>query len=291
LEAFTEFEARAAKTEDDGQPVRVVEPASGWRFPDLRELWERRDLFYLMVRRDVSVRYRQSAIGPLWALAQPLLFAVVFSVFFGHLAHVPSAPGIPFPILALSGMVMWLFITEAITIAANSTVSSSNLISRVYFPRIVIPLAAIVPPIIDFAIAFLVLIAAMVVYTTAPSPFIFLLPVVILLTLTVIVGAGLWLSALNVRYRDVQQVVQVSVLLGFFITPIIYPLTIIPAVAKPFYVLNPIVGLLEAYRWTLFSDYAFPGVLLLVPVIAGPLLVVTGLIYFERMETSFADEI
>lgn len=290
LEVFTDIEARPSRDEDD-QPVRVVEPASGWRFPNLRELWEHRDLFYLMVRRDISVRYRQSAVGAAWAIMQPLLFAIVFSVFFGQLSSVPSAPGIPYPVLAVSGMVMWLFITNAISVASNSTLSSANLISRVYFPRVVIPLAAVIPAILDFAIAFVVVIGAMLVYGTTPSPLVVLLPFVVLLALTIIVGMGLWLSALSVRYRDVQQVVPVAILLGFFITPIVYPITLIPAVAKPFYSLNPIVGVLEAYRWVLFSGYHFPGAVLLVPLIAGPLLVVTGLLYFERMETSFADVI
>lgn len=289
MEALTDIEAQLR--DDDHQQVRVIEPISGWRFPDFREVWDRRDLLYIMVRRDTSARYRQSAVGPLWALAQPLLFAVIFAYFFGNLASVPSAPGIPFPVLALSGMVMWLFITEAVIVAASSMVGSANLISRVYFPRILIPLAALVPPCIDFALAFLVVIAAMAIYTIAPSPFIFLLPVVVVLTLTVIVGAALWLSALTVRYRDIQQILQVSVLLGFFITPIIYPLTLIPPLAKPFYSLNPIVGILEGYRWTLFSGYDFPGLVLLGPLIAGPLLVVTGVLYFQRMEISFADEI
>jgi homopolymeric O-antigen transport system permease protein len=291
VEALTDREARASRVEAGDPPVRVVEPATGWRFPDLREVWERRDLFHLMVRRDISVRYRQSAIGGTWAIVQPLLFAIVFSVFFGHLASVPSAPGIPYPVLAVSGMVMWLFITDAISLAANSTISSPNLIERVYFPRVVIPLAAVIPPLVDFAIAFIVVIGAMLVYGTAPSPRILLLPGVLLLAMTVIVGLGLWLSALNVRYRDVQQAVPIAVLLGFFITPIVYPITLIPAIALPFYSLNPAVGILEAYRWVLFSTYDFPGLVLLVPLLAGPVLVVTGLLYFQRMETSFADVI
>ena len=290
MEALSETHAQVARDEAD-QPVRVVEPASGWRFPDVRELWDHRDLFYLMVRRDVSVRYRQSAIGAAWAIIQPLLFAIVFSVFFGNLSSVPSAPGIPYPVLAVSGMVMWLFITNAITVSSTSTISSANLISRVYFPRVIIPLAAVVPALVDFAVAFVVVIGAMLVYGTTPSVRVVLLPLVVLLAMTIIVGFGLLLSALNVRYRDVQQIVPVAVLLGFFITPIVYPITLIPAVAKPFYSLNPVVGVLEAYRWVLFSGYHFPGLVLIVPLIAGPLLVIGGLLYFERMETSFADVI
>jgi lipopolysaccharide transport system permease protein len=273
------------------EPVRVIEPARGWRFPDLREVWAHRDLFYVMVRRDISARYRQSAIGAMWAVLEPILFAVVFSLFFGKFADVPSAPGVPYPVYAVSGMVMWLFVSSALEAASISTVSSSALISRVYFPRLIIPLAAVFPPLVDFAVAFVVVIGAMLIYGVTPSVLVVLLPIVVVFALTTVVGMGLWLSALNVRYRDVQQGVPVALLLGFFITPIVYPITLIPTLAKPFYSLNPVVGILEGYRWTLFSGYDFPGAVLLGPLLASVLLVVTGLLYFERMETSFADVI
>jgi lipopolysaccharide transport system permease protein len=290
LEALTDTEARASRAEGD-EPVRVVEPAGGWRFPDLREVWEHRDLLFLMVRRDISVRYRQSAVGAAWAILQPLLLAVVFSLFLGVYANVPSAPDIPYPVYAVSGMVMWLFISSALTATSESTVSSSDLISRVYFPRVIIPLAAVIPPLVDFAIAFVVVIGAMLIYGTAPSVLIVLLPVVVLVALITVIGMGLWLSALHVRYRDIQQAVPFAMLLGFFITPIMYPVTLIPAAVEPFYSLNPAVGVLEGYRWTLFSGYDFPGAILVIPLAASAVLLVTGALYFERMETSFADVI
>jgi lipopolysaccharide transport system permease protein len=290
LEAVTDIDARPPRAEAE-EPVRVVEPASGWRFPDLWEVWEHRDLLYLMVRRDISVRYRQSAIGAAWAMLQPLLLAVVFSLFLGHYANVPSAPGIPYPVYAVSGMVMWLFIAGALSGVSSSTIASSNLISRVYFPRLIIPLAAVIPHLVDFAIAFVVVIGAMLVYGTAPSPLVVLLPVVTLVALATVVGMGLWLSALHVRYRDVSQAVPFALLLGFFISPIMYPVTLIPAAVKPFYALNPTVGVLEGYRWTLFSGYDFPGAVLLIPLAASIVLLISGLLYFERMETSFADVI
>jgi lipopolysaccharide transport system permease protein len=244
-----------------------------------------------MVRRDISVRYRQSAIGAAWAMLQPLLLAVVFSLFLGHYANVPSAPGIPYPVYAVSGMVMWLFIAGALSGVSSSTIASSTLISRVYFPRLIIPLAAVIPHLVDFAIAFVVVIGAMLVYGTAPSPLVVLLPVVTLVALATVVGMGLWLSALHVRYRDVSQAVPFALLLGFFISPIMYPVTLIPAAVKPFYALNPTVGVLEGYRWTLFSGYDFPGAVLLIPLAASIVLLISGLLYFERMETSFADVI
>ena len=276
---------------DDDLPVRVVEPATGWHFPDMHELWEHRDLLYLMVRRDISVRYRQSAVGVAWVILQPLLLAVVFSVFLGNFSNIESAPGIPYAVLAVSGMVMWLFVAESVSAAAGSTVSSSSLISRVYFPRVVIPLSAVIPYLLDFAISFVIVIGAMVVYGMEPSVRVLLLPVVLLVALINVIGIGLWLSALNVRYRDVNQVVPFAILVGFFITPIIYPLTTIPAAIRPIYNLNPVVGILEGYRWALFSVYDFPGAVLIVPVVAGVLLMITGLLYFQRMETSFADVI
>ena len=290
MEAATDIEARPARAESD-EPVRVVEPVRGWRFPDLREVWHHRDLVYLMVRRDIAVRYRQSAIGALWAILQPLLLAVVFSVFLGHYANVPSAPGIPYPVFAVSGMVMWLFFASAMSMASESTIASSALISRVYFPRTIIPLAAVIPPLVDFAIAFVVVIGAMLVYGTEPSVRILLLPVVTLLALMTALGLGLWLSALHVRYRDVKQAVPFAILLGFFITPITYPFSVIPSNIQPIYSLNPMVGVLEGYRWCLFSSYDFPGAVLLIPLIVGVVLVITGALFFERMESTFADVI
>jgi lipopolysaccharide transport system permease protein len=290
LESTTDI-ADSSPNETADEPVRVIEPATGWRFPDFRELWEHRDLLYVMVRRDISARYRQSVFGAFWAILEPVLLAAVFALFLGQYANVPSVPGIPYGLLAVSGMVIWLFISSSLEKASLSTISSSALLSRVYFPRLVIPLAAVVPPLVDFTIAFVVVLGAMVLYGVMPSIHIVLLPVVLVVTVMTIVGMALWLSALNVRYRDIQQAVPFVLLLSFFITPIIYPITQIPASVKPFYSLNPAVGILEGYRWTLFSGYDFPGAILLVPVVVGAALLITGLLYFERTETSFADVI
>ncbi len=290
LEPATDIETQSSRAGADG-PVRVVEPAVGLQFPDLRELWHHRDLLYMLARRDISVRYRQSVIGAFWAILQPLLLAAVFALFLGQYANIPSAPGIPYAVFAVSGMVMWLFFAGAISSASESTVGSSELISRVYFPRVIIPLASVIPPLVDFAVAFVVVIGAMLVYGVEPSIRIVLLPVDVLLALLVAVGAGLWLSALHVRYRDVQHVVPFALLLGLFITPITYPFDVVPEAVKPFYSLNPAVGVLEGFRWVLFSGYGFPGLVLIVPVVVGAILLVTGGLFFRRMETSFADVI
>jgi lipopolysaccharide transport system permease protein len=290
LEALTDIQPRASRAEDN-EPVRVVEPASGWHFPDLREVWEHRDLIYLMVRRDIAVRYRQSAVGAAWAIIQPLSLAVVFSVFLGLLAKVPSATGIPYPVFAVSGLVMWFFFSAAMIAASESTIRSSELISRVYFPRVIIPLAAVIPPLVDFAIALVVVIGAMLVYATEPSVRVLLLPVATVVALTTALGLGLWLSALHVRYRDVGQAVPFVILLGFFMTPITYPFDLVPSNLQPLYAANPMVGVLEGYRWMLYSGFDFPGPVLLIPLVVSAVLVVTGALFFERMERSFADVI
>jgi lipopolysaccharide transport system permease protein len=283
--------AEQAPEETADEPVRVMEPAGGWRFPDFREFWDHRDLFYVLVRRDIAARYRQSVFGASWAILEPVLLAAVFALFLGQYANIQSVPGVPYGLLAISGMVIWLFISSSLEKASLSTLSSGALLSRVYFPRLIIPLAAIVPPLIDFCIAFVVVIAAMLIYGVAPGIHIVLLPVVIVVAVMVVAGMSLWLSALNVRYRDIQQAVPFALLVSFFITPIIYPITQIPSAVKPFYSLNPAVGILEGYRFALFDTYAFPGAVLIVPVVAGIVLLITGLLYFEKTENSFADVI
>jgi lipopolysaccharide transport system permease protein len=290
LEALPDIEARASRAQAD-EPVRVVEPASGLRFPDLREVWEHRDLIYLLVRRDISVLYRQSAVGAGWAILQPVLLAVVFSVFLGLLAKVPSAQGIPYPVFAVSGMVMWLFFSNAMSRSSESTMASSVLISRVYFPRVIIPVAAVIPSLVDFAVGVVVVLGAMFLYGTDPSVRVVLLPVVVLVALTTALGIGLWLSALHVRYRDVQHILPFLILVGLFISPITYPFSLVPADLQPVYALNPLVGVLEGYRWILFADYPFPGGVLVIPLVASMALLITGALFFERMETTFADVI
>ncbi len=259
--------------------------------PSLRELWDQRDLLYYLARREVSVRYKQTAVGVLWAVLQPLLLAVVFSVFFGHLAHVPSEPGVPYPAFAVSGMVLWLFFAAAMSATSESTVANERLISKVYFPRIVIPLAAVGPAAIDFCIAFVVVLATLFVYGVVPPVQIVLVPVLMVLALATAVGIGLWLSALNVRYRDVHHAIPFVILVGLFVSPITYPFHLVPASARPLYALNPLVGVIESYRWMLFPSAPWPGAIVLIPIASSVLLLISGSIYFQRAERSFADVI
>jgi lipopolysaccharide transport system permease protein len=267
---------------DAGARAELVRPQTLWRY---------RELIYFLARRDVSIRYKESVIGIAWAVLQPVLLAIVFSVFLGLLAKVPSDHGVPYPVFALAGLVLWMFFAEALARASNSAVVSGPLISKVWFPRIVIPVAAALPPTLDFIIAALVVIVGMLIYSVSPSPALLLLPLIVPLVLVTALGFGIWLAALNVRYRDVNVAVPFLLQVGLFVTPIIYPFALVPEAAKPFYALNPMVGVLELYRWMLFADAPFPGLVVLLPVIVVPVAVVAGSLYFALAEGDFADVI
>lgn len=269
----------------------VIEPTQTAKVPSPRELWQHRDLIYFLVRRDVAVRYKQSAVGALWAILQPLLLGIVFSVFLGALAEIPSKSGVPYPVFALTGMVLWLYFANAMSSASASTVASSALISKVYFPRIIIPIAAVLQPTVDFAIALLVAFGAMAVYGVEPGIQILLLPLLVPVALGVALGLGLWLSALHVKYRDVQSLVPFLVQVGFFVTPIVYPFELVPDDLQPLYAFNPMVGVLELYRWMLFASSPWPGAIVAIPLVAGAGLLISGALYFQRAERSFADVI
>ena len=269
--------------------LRVIEPASRFSRPSVRELWEHRDLLYLLARREVSVRYKQSAVGVAWAVVQPLLLAVVFSVFFGHLAKVKSDTGVPYPAFALSGMVLWLFFASAMSTVTASTLANRELISKVYFPRVIIPVAAVAQPLVDFAIGFVVVLLMLVVYGITPPIQILLIPLAVVLALTTALGIGLWLSAINVRYRDVHLAIPFLIMVGLFVSPITYPFHLVPAGLRAVYAINPLVGVLETYRWMLFPSAAWPGAIVLIPIAMSILLLVTGAIYFQRTEHTFAD--
>jgi lipopolysaccharide transport system permease protein len=282
-------------TPDPGEPghpstERVIRPVSGWSFPDLSELRQSFDLVYFLAKRDVTVRYKQTAVGALWAVLQPLLLAVVFSVFLGRVANLPSE-NVPYALFALTGMTIWLFFATAISRCSDSTVSSAELIGKVYFPRLAIPIAAVIPPIVDFAAAFVVLVGVLLAFGEIPGIQILLVPPVFAVALALALGIGFWLSAIVVRYRDVSNVVTFMTTLLLFMTPILYPLSLIPDAYQPLYALNPLVGVLETFRWAVLPDAHPPGVLLLLPAATGLVLIVTGLLYFDRAERGFADVI
>lgn len=268
----------------------VIEPPSGWPRPRLAEVWHSADLVYFLARRDVAVRYKQTAVGALWAVLQPLLLAGIFTVFLGQLTDVPSE-GTPYALFALTGMVMWLFIANAMARCSESTIASSDLISKVYFPRMAVPLSAVFAPVVDFVAAFAVLVLVLIVAGETPEPQILLVPVVFLVAIGMTVGVGLWLSATVVRYRDVSLVVPFLIQVFLFVTPILYPLSLVPDSYQALYALNPLVGVLETFRWTVLPDASAPGLLLLISAGMGAVLLVTGLFYFTRAEVRFADVI
>jgi lipopolysaccharide transport system permease protein len=273
------------------QQITVIDADSHAALVRPGTVWQFRELVYFLARRDVAIRYKQSAIGVAWVILQPLLLAVVFSVFLGLLAKVPSDYGVPYPVFAVAGLVLWLFFSLAISRASESAVSSGNLISKVWFPRIVIPVAAVLPPAMDFVIAFFVVVATMLVYGVTPAPTIVLMPLMIPLVLAPALGIGIWLAALNVKYRDVGVAVPFLIQVGLFITPIIYPYSLVPANVHALYALNPMVGALELYRWMLFPNAPFPGWLIMVPVVVAAIALVTGCRYFQNAERTFADVI
>jgi lipopolysaccharide transport system permease protein len=269
-------------------PTLRIEPSRGWVSLQLRDVWEYRELLYFLVWRDIKVRYKQTALGAAWAIIQPFFTMVVFSLFFGRLAKVPS-DGIPYPIFSFAALVPWTFFANGLSQASNSLVGSSNLITKVYFPRLVIPLSTVASGIIDFALSFLVLLAMMGYYRVTPGRNIVWLPLFLLLALVTSLGVGLWLSALNVEYRDVRYVVPFITQFWMFATPIAYPSSLLSEPWRTLYGLNPMVGVVEGFRWALLGTNTRPGPAIAVSSAAALVILVGGALYFKRMERNFAD--
>lgn len=283
-------ETGSEEEHDDNLPVISIEgPGSTW---DLRwrELWQYRELVYFLTWRDIKVRYKQTVLGVAWAVAQPLFVALTLSLFLGKLAKVPS-DGVPYPVFAYSAMVLWQLFAHALTEASNSLVGNERLITKVYFPRLVIPLSAVLGGLVDFVIAFVVLIPFVAYYRIMPTAKVFTLPLFALLTALVAFGAGLWLSALNVQYRDVRYTVGFLVQIWFLATPVAYPTSVVPLRWQAWYGLNPMVGIIEGFRWALLGAGKGPGHLLVGSVIMIVVILASGIYYFRRMEGSFADVI
>jgi lipopolysaccharide transport system permease protein len=284
---------RAAALPSDLQVV-VIQPSRGWVSLKLRDIWEYRELLYFLVWRDVKVRYKQTLLGAAWAILQPAMTMVVFTIFFGRMAQVGS-DGLPYPLFSYAGLLPWTFFAQGLTQSSNSLVSSANLIKKVYFPRLVIPLGAILAGLIDFLLAFLLLLVLMAHYSVWPSTTLVWLPFFLILALATSLGTGMWLAALNVKYRDVRYVVPFFAQIWLFVTPVIYPTSrVLGKLADAglpgwLYGLNPMVGVVEGFRWALFGRIPFPAGVVLASSVVAALLVMSGAFYFRRMERAFAD--
>ncbi|HVG31098.1 MAG TPA: ABC transporter permease [Pyrinomonadaceae bacterium] len=265
-----------------------VEPSRGWVSLKLPELWAYRELLYFLVWRDIKVRYKQTALGAAWAVIQPFFTMVVFSLFFGRLGKMPS-DNIPYPIFAYAALVPWTFFANGLTESSNSLVGSANLIKKVYFPRLAVPVAAVLSGLVDFAVAFVVLVALMLYYGVAPTPNLLWLPLFLLLALATALGTGLWLSALNVQFRDVRYVVPFVTQFWLFATPIAYPSSLLPEPWRTVYGLNPMAGVVEGFRWALLGTNTRPGAMAGLSALVAALLLAGGAFYFRRMEKTFAD--
>lgn len=272
------------------RPVVVVAPSSGWSALQLGELWAHRDLLYFLAWRDVKVRYTQAAMGVAWAVVQPLLMMAVFSIFLGRLAKVPS-DGIPYPVFVFCGLVVWTYFANSLATATESLVSSSNLVSKVYFPRLVMPLAALLSWLPDLVIASVILVGLMLIQGLVPAWTVILLPVFAGGALLAAASVGVWLSALNVAYRDVRYAVPFMIQLGLFASPVIYPASIVPHHLRLLYGLNPMAGVVEGFRWALIGRGTPPWSLMAVSAATAVLLLIGGLFYFRRVEHGFADVI
>ena len=283
-------EPQSINETDNLYPELVIRPSKGWVNLNLGDLWRYRELVFFLAWRDISVRYKQTVLGAAWAILQPFFTMVVFSVFFGSLAKVPS-DGLPYPIWSFCALLPWQLFAYSLAESGNSLVANQNLITKVYFPRVVIPIAATLGGLLDFIIAFAFLVGMMLFYHVSPTSAIWTLPLFIILAIITALGAGLWLSALNVEYRDVRYTITFLIQFWMFVTPIAYPSSLIPAALRPIYGLNPMAGVVEGFRWALLGSGNAPGIMTGVSVVIAILLFLSGLAYFRRMERSFADKI
>jgi lipopolysaccharide transport system permease protein len=269
-------------------PVIRIQPSKGWVSLKLRELWEYRELLYFLIWRDVKVRYKQTVLGAAWAIIQPLFTMVVFSLFFGKLAKVPS-DGIPYPIFSYTALVPWTFFAHGLNQASNSLVHHAGLITKVYFPRLAMPIARLLAGTVDFLLAFIVLLGMMLYFGIVPTVNVLWLPSFLLLALVTALGVALWLSAMNVQFRDVGYTVPFITQFWMYATPIAYPSSLLPEPWRTLYGINPMAGVVEGFRWALLGTETAPGPIVIVSSLAALALLVSGAFYFRRMEKTFAD--
>jgi lipopolysaccharide transport system permease protein len=267
-----------------------IKPSSGWVRLQLGELWEYRELLYFLAWRDLKVRYKQTTLGIVWVILQPLLMTLVFTIAFGRFGGVPAETrDTPYPVFAFCGLLPWQFFAYVLNNSGNSLVASERLITKIYFPRLVIPMAGVLSGLVDFVITFVILLVLMVTYGILPNETIWLFPAFFALAVACAVGMGLWLAALNIEYRDVRHTIPFLIQLWFFVSPVAYPLRVVPEQWRWLYGLNPMVGVIEGFRWTLLGQGDDVGLRFVFPMLVGVIVLISGLYYFRRMEKDFAD--
>jgi len=276
----------SSRSEQPKIPVFDIQPSKGWLSLNLGEIWQYRELLFILIWRDIKVRYKQTVLGAAWAVMQPLATMLVFTIFLGKL--VPKGE-IPYPVLTFTAMLPWQLFSHALSESSNSLIANQNLITKVYFPRIIIPLAAVLSGLVDFIIAFFVLLVLMAIYGIVPTIAILALPLLILLSIATALAVGLWLSALNVEYRDVRYTIPFLTQFWFYASPVVYPVDLLSVKWQILYAINPMVGVIEGFKWALLGSRTFNAGIMLVSIGVVIVLLIGGLIYFRRMEDTFAD--
>jgi len=271
----------------DEVPITIIQPITGWMPIDLKDLWTNRELIYTFASRDIKVRYKQTALGAGWAIIQPLFTMVIFTIIFGGFAKIPSE-GLPYPLFSYSALLPWTLFAEGITRSTSSMITNSNIMTKVYFPRLVMPISGIISPVMDFAVAFIILVGMILYYGFVPTINIVWLPAFILLALATSLGVGLWLSALNVQYRDFQYTIPFIIQLWLYSSPVVYASSLVPDKYKLIYGLNPMAGVIEGFRWALLGTEP-PSSMIFVSVLMVAVILISGAYYFKRMEKTFAD--
>ena len=267
-----------------------IEPSKGWIPLNLKEIWEYRELTGIFIWRDLKVRYRQTVIGALWAIVQPFLTMVIFSIFFGRLGKIPS-DSIPYPIFSFTALVPWTFFANGINLASNSLVNNSDMIKKIYFPRLTMPFASVLAGLVDFILAFIILLGMMLYYGFIPTVNIIWFPFFVLLSMITALGVGIWFSAMNVQFRDVRYMIPFITQIWLFATPVAYPSSMLSEPWRTLYGLNPMVGVVEGFRWALLGTDAAPGMMFFVSSFVSLIILISGIYYFRRMEKVFADVI
>ncbi len=277
---------------DTGPPPAMVRirPSSGWRALDLAELWRYRELLWFLALRDIKLRYKQTALGVAWAVLQPLLTMAIFTLFFGVLAKMPS-DDVPYPLFVLTALLPWQLFAYALTQSSNSLVAEQRLITKVYFPRLLVPLASVLSGLADFAVAFVLLVGMMAYYRVPLSWNLLAVPPLVVFAVATALAVGLWLAALNVQYRDVKYTIPFLTQVWMFATPVAYPSSLVPEAYRPLYGLNPMAGVVEGFRWALLDQGDPPTALMAVSALTVTVLLVAGMYNFRRLERTFADVI